>query len=59
MNEYQDKLMKEARELERNAKEERKLALMTPQEKRAYLYGLQLESLRVENIFWAGGKKDG
>lgn len=49
MSEYHDKLMEEAKELERAAKEEHKIALMTPEVKRAYFYG---KSLEAESIYW-------
>ena len=56
MNEYQDKLMAEAKELERVAKEVHRVALMSSDVRKAYLYGRELEKLGLENIFWDRGK---
>ena len=50
MNEYQDRLMAEAKELERAAKEEHRIALMTLEEKHAYFYA---KSLVSEGIYWS------
>jgi hypothetical protein len=51
MNNYQDKLMEEVKELERKAREQKKLATMTPEQRSTYWIA---KSLVSEGIYWAG-----